>query len=142
MARFLNSTDSVYIFLCNQIEEYVKFVNQIINDKDFLICIGKLLPFDKVAKVSMAVLPEKQMIGEMGIVIMRMDFEPSLFSLAVSLTIDREKDILQEYTIFLTACKTIIELQDYVKDREFRKQVMEHCSKKVFLNKEIQHISL
>lgn len=124
-------TDKARIFLPNQIEEYVEFVNQVINDEDFLRCIRELLPFDKMANASMTILPEKQMVRKMGVNVMRMDFEPALFSLAVSITVDTWEGQLQEYIFFLTACKTITELQDYVKGSLFRKQVTEQFSKKI-----------
>lgn len=136
MVRFLNTTDRVHIFLRDQIEAYVKFVNQVINDEDFLKSVEKLLPFDGMAGVSMTVLPEKQVLKKMGVMIMRMDFEPALFSLAVSIMINRGKEQLQEHIIFLTACKTIVELQNYVKGSEFRLQVTEQCCKKVIGYKE------
>lgn len=78
----------------------------------------------------------------MGIVVMRMNFEPEIFSLAVSMTINKGNDLLNEYTIFLTACKTITELKNYVKSIEFREQILEQCSKKILTNEEIQNISL
>lgn len=124
-------TDKARVFLHNQIEEYVEFVNQVINDEDFLRCIRELLPFDKMANASMTILPEKQMIRKMGVNVMRMDFEPALFSLAVSITVDTWEGQLQEYIFFLTACKTITELQDYVKGSLFREQVTEQFSKKI-----------
>lgn len=142
MVRYLNVTDRVHIFLRNQIEVYVKFVNQVMNDEDFLRCMEKLLPFDGMANTSMTVLPEKQVLQKMGIVVMRMGFEPALFSLAVSITINREKKQQQEYIIFLTACKTIVELQNYVKGSEFRLQVTEQCCKKVMGSKDMQDILL
>lgn len=62
MAKYLNSTEKKYMFLLDQIEEYIKFVNQVINDKDFGECMRKLLPFDRMARASMTILPEKQVI--------------------------------------------------------------------------------
>lgn len=142
MAKYLNSTEKKYMFLLDQIEEYIKFVNQVINDKDFGECMRKLLPFDRTARASMTILPEKQVIKKMGIVVMRMNFEPEIFSLAVTMTINKGNDLLNEYTIFLTACKTITELKNYVKSIEFREQILEQCSKKILTNEEIQNISL
>lgn len=129
MANNSNSTDKSQTYLHHQIEEYVKFVNQVIYDNDFLECIKKTLPFDEIVNASMTMLPDKQIIKKMGVNVMRMDFEPALFSLAVSITIDKGSNQLQEYSTFITACKTIVELQDYVKDPQFREQVTELFSK-------------
>lgn len=38
---------------------------------------------------------------------------------------------MQEYTIYITACKTIAELQDYVKSPQFREQVTEQFCKSI-----------
>ena len=62
----------------------------------------------------------------MGVIIMRMDMEPPLFTLAVTLTIDRNGEGMQEYSVFLTACKTIEELQEYVNRKVFRDDMITH----------------
>lgn len=46
-------------------------------------------------------------------------------------TIDKGNDQMQEYTIYITACKTIAELQDYVKSPQFREQVTEQFCKSI-----------
>lgn len=131
MASNLNTTDKKQTYLNHQIEEYVKFVNQIIYDEDFMECMQKILPFDEIVKASMTTLPDKQIIRQMGVNVMRMDLEPALFSLGVSITIDKGNNQLQEYTIYITACKTIAELQDYVKSPQFREQVTEQFCKSI-----------
>lgn len=131
MASNFNKTDKKQTYLHHQIEKYVKFVNQIIYDEDFLECMQKILPFDEIVNASMTTLPDKHMIRQMGVNVMRMDFEPALFSLGVFVTIDKGNDQMQEYTIYITACKTIAELQDYVKSPQFREQVTEQFCKSI-----------
>lgn len=132
MDKEIISTNRIKVFLSDNIEKFTGFVNQVIRDEEFLKCVRELLPFDGVAYASMNVVPEKQVVRKMGIIIMRMDMDPSLFSLAVTITIDRGNDGKQhDISVFLTACKTIEELQEYVNGEKFRKGVIEQCGNKM-----------
>lgn len=119
-------TDNTKVLSLDNVGKFVDFVNQVIHDEEFLRCVEELLPFDGAAHASMNIIPEKQLIKKMGVMIVRMDLEPSLFSLAV--TIDKGGEGLQGVSIFLTACKTIEELQAYVSGDQFREEVIEQCS--------------
>lgn len=121
-------TDSTKVLSLDNVGKFVDFVNQVIHDEEFLRCVEELLPFDGAAHASMNIIPEKQLIKKMGVMIVRMDLEPSLFSLAVTITIDKGGEGLQGVSIFLTACKTIEELQAYVSGDQFREEVIEQCS--------------
>lgn len=125
-------TDSMKAFFLDNVEKFVDFVNQVLHDEEFLRCVDDLLPFDGAAHASMNIIPEKQLIKKMGVMIVRMDLEPSLFSLAVTITIDKDGEGLQGFSIFLTACKTIEELQEYVSEEQFREEVIEQ-----FINRNI-----
>ena len=129
MGKEIISTNWVRAFLNDNIEKFAGFVNQVIHDEEFLKCVRELLPFDGVTCASMNVMSEKQIVRRMGIIIMRMDMEPSLFSLAVTITIGREHEEPHEIWAFLTACKSIGELQEYVKGEQFSKAVIAHCGK-------------
>lgn len=132
------STNRLKVFLSDNIENFIGFVNQVIHDGEFLKCVRGLLPFDGMANASMNVVPEKQAVKKMGVLIMRMDLNPSLFSLAVTITIDRkDSEELQDVSVFLTACKTIEELQKYVNGDDFREGVIEQCGNKVICDGEL-----
>lgn len=138
MDKEINSTNRVKAFLTDNIEKFAGFVNQVIHDEEFLKCVRELLPFDGVAYASMNVVPEKQIVRKMGIIIMRMDMEPSLFSLAVTITIDRgNNEKPHDISVFLTACKTIEELQEYVNGDKFREEVIEQCGNKTICDDEL-----
>ena len=64
------STNRVQAFLTDNIEKFAGFVNQVIHDEEFLKCVRELLPFDGVAYASMNVVPEKQVVKKMGIIIL------------------------------------------------------------------------
>lgn len=121
-------TDRTKVLSLDNVGKFVDFVNQVIHDEEFLRCVEELLPFDGAAHASMNIIPEKQLIKKMGVMIVRMDLEPSLFSLAVTITIDKGGEGVQGVSIFLTACKTIEELQAYVSGEQFREEVIEQCS--------------
>lgn len=65
------STNGGKAFLADNIENFAGFVNQVIHDEEFLKCVKELLPFDGVAYASMNVVPEKQVVRKMGIIIIR-----------------------------------------------------------------------
>lgn len=138
MDKEIISINRVKAFLSDNIEKFAGFVNQVIYDEEFLKCVRELLPFDGMVYVSMNVLPEKQIVRKMGIIVMRMDLDPSLFSLAVTITIDRGNNEKQhDISVFLTACKTIEELQEYVNGDKFRKEVIKQCGNKIKYDDEL-----
>ncbi len=112
-------------FLAETVGKFAGFVNQVIHDDDFLTCVGELLPFDGMAYAWMNVLPVEKPVRKMGVMVMRMDVEPPLFSLAVNMTIDRGGGRMSDVQVFLDACKTIEELQEAVKDGKFEEKIME-----------------
>lgn len=131
MNKEIISTDEVKAFLSDNMEKFARFANQVIRDEKFLKCAEELLPFDGVAHASMNVAPEVQTIKKMGVTIMRMDLEPPLFSLAVTISIDWNNEGLSDISVFLTACKTIKELQEYVNGEKFREEVTEQSERAV-----------
>ena len=128
------SSKSVKATLSDILEKFIEFANLVIHDEEFLKCVNGLLPFGGVAHASMNVVPERQTIKKMGVMVMRMDMEPPLFSLAVSMTIDKDGKGLQDYSVFLTACKTIEGLQEYVNKKVFREDVISHFDKEFMCN--------
>lgn len=134
MNKEIISANRINAFLTENIEKFSGFVGQVIHDKEFLECVEKLLPFDGVACASMNVVPEKQGVKKLGAIVMRMDLNPPLFSLAVTMTLDGSYKDLHDISVFMTACKTIKELQEYVNDKKFREEVMEQCRNRIFRN--------
>lgn len=137
MDKELNSTNNVKEFLYDYIEKYVRFVNQAIHDNEFLECMRRLLPFDSMTHVSINMVSGKTNVRKMGLAVMRMDIEPSVFSLAVTMTFDDGSGKCDDTFVFITACKTIEELQHYVKGGNFRRMVLDLCRKKAVYNTEI-----
>ena len=131
MEKGFISIQSVRTSLSDNMERFIEFANQVIHDEEFLKCVDSLLPFGGVAHASMNVVAERQPIKKMGVIIMRMDMEPPLFTLAVTLTIDRNGEGMQEYSVFLTACKTIEELQEYVNTKVFRDDLITHFNNRL-----------
>lgn len=62
---------------------------------------------------------------------MRMDIEPPLYSMAVTLQLKGEYGIVQNHSVFVNACKTIEELQQLVTEERFKKEVLSLCEEKV-----------
>lgn len=127
MDKELISTCRVKAFLSANVENFARFADQVIHDEEFLKCAEELLPFEGMACASMNVLPERQAVRKMGVMLMRMDLEPPLFSLAVTVTTDVDGAARQDVSVFLAACKSIAELQAYVKGGKFREDVVEQC---------------
>lgn len=127
-------------FLSDNIEKFVSFASQVIHNEDFLKCTRKLLPFDGMAYAPMNMMPGKQVVRKMGVMIMRMDLSPALFSLAVTITTERgNNEKPQDISVFLAACKTIDELQEYVGGAKFKEEVVELCSDKIAHEDELLH---
>lgn len=138
MDKEIISANRVKAFLTDNIEKFAYFVKQVFHDEEFLKGVRELLPFDRVAYASMNVVPDKQVVRKMGIIIMRMDMEPSLFSLAVTITIDSEhNEELYDISVFLTACKTLEELHEYINGDKFREEVLEQCGNKTICDDEL-----
>lgn len=128
MDKKISSTNKGKAFLSKNIGNFANFVNQVIHNEEFLKCVRNLLPFDGEAYASMNIVSEKQVVRKMGVLVMLMDKEPSLFSLAVTITTDRgNKEKKHDIIVFLTVCKSIEALQEYISGKRFREDVVEQC---------------
>ena len=67
----------------------------------------------------------------MGVSVMRMDIEPSLYSLAITLMFKGNDGIMQNHSIFINACKTIKELQKLVTEENFKKEILILCKERI-----------
>ena len=121
--------NKVKAVLTDNIGAFSRFAEQVIHDREFLNCAQALLPFDGVAEAEMKIAPHRAVVRKMGLIVMRMDMTKSLYALAVSLTTCIDEDE-EDLAVFLTAGKTIDELQEYVRTDRFRRDVIEQCGNK------------
>ena len=106
--------------ISNQIKEYIEFVSNCLDNDDFVDAMNELLPFDNCVQSKMKVADDTSVVKSMGLSIMRMEIDPPLFSLGVSIEIaDRGGNGTTNSTTFMVACKTIEELREYVQTDEF-----------------------
>lgn len=117
--------------LQKNVEDYAKFVFQVLHDETFLVDLDKTLPFDKMVHATMNIASNHTIIKKMGVSVMRMDIEPPLYSMAVTLQLKGEYGIVQNHSVFVNACKTIEELQQLVTEERFKKEVLSLCEEKV-----------
>jgi len=106
--------------ISNQIKEYIEFVSKCLDNDDFVDAMNELLPFDNCVQSRMKLAGDTSVVKSMGLSIMRMEIDPPLFSLGVSIEIaDRGGNGTTSSTTFMVACKTIEELREYVQTDEF-----------------------
>ena len=117
--------------LLQNIGDYIKFVSQVLHDENFLIELNKAMPFDKMISATMNIGANGGVIKKMGVSVMRMDIEPSLYSLAITLMFKGNDGIMQNHSIFINACKTIKELQKLVTEEKFKKQILILCEERI-----------
>jgi hypothetical protein len=115
--------------------EYTEFVARCLDDEEFVKTMNKLLPFDKVAQAKLRIVDDASPVKSMGLSIMRMELDPPLFSLGISIEIagseGNEGNEATNYTIFIAACRTLEELREYVKSDAFSIQVRENFEKQI-----------
>ncbi len=99
---------------------YVDFVNICLKNENFVLAMHALLPFDNFASDSLLVLDNNTGLSKMGVAVMRIDIDPDLFSLGISLEID-EGECNPPYacTTLLTECMTLEDLRKQVLTEEF-----------------------
>lgn len=104
----------------NRVMGYIKFVSKCLYNDDFVNAMNELLPFDNCVQSRMKMADDTSVVKSMGLSIMRMEIDPPLFSLGVSIEIaDRGGNGTTNSTTFMVACKTIEELRGYVQTDEF-----------------------
>ena len=138
MNKEIIPSNSMTECLLKHVEDYTKFVSQILHDEAFLVELDKALPFDKMVHATMNIASNHTPIKKMGVSVMRMDIEPPLYSMAVTLQIKGKDDIVQNHSIFINACKTIKELQQLVTRENFKQEVLSLCEERVLENSELQ----
>lgn len=118
-------------YLLKSVEDYVTYVRQVLHDETFLVELNRTLPFDKMVHATKNLGTNDLGIRKMGISVMRMDIEPPLYSLAVTLMFKGADGLMQNHSIFINACKTIAELRQLTAEEDFRKEVLSLCEERV-----------
>ena len=131
---------SVEMILCQKEKDAVKK-----NKKEFLNFVAKSLDSGSIAKASEALLPfdnfvsakqyfvdESSLIRSMGFSLMRMEMEPSTFSLGISIEIcGGSYNNKTNSTLFITAFKTMTQLSEYVRSDGFSSTVTEYFESEI-----------
>ena len=113
-------------------KEYVEFVDRCLDNEDFIKVVNELLPFDNVAQAKLKIVDDASPVKSLGLSIMRMDPETPLFSLGISIDLlGGEENKAVNSTIFISACRTLEELREYVKSDAFSMQVKEYFDKQI-----------
>lgn len=127
---YMNGNDTSK-YLLKSVEDYVAFVRQVLYDETFLVKLNRAMPFDKMVHATKNMGMNSLGIKKMGISVMRMDIEPPLYSLAVTITFKDGEGLMQNHSIFINACKTIEELQQLAGEEDFKKEVMALCEERI-----------
>jgi len=116
-------------------EMFMQFAAQCLSCEDFIRAMNVLLPFDKVARMKLKMTNDDSPVEFIGLSVMRMDFQPSLFMFGISIDIiEGANNKAINSTIIISACKTLEQLREYVKSDRFSRQVMENFSKQIELS--------
>lgn len=111
----------------NRAKEFTEYVARCLDDDDFVDAMNNLLPFDKCVQSKMKLEDDVSIVNSIGLSVMRMEIDPPLFSLGVSMEIEGSKDNeATNSTVFIAACRTIEELRAYVRTEDFVKQTKEN----------------
>lgn len=138
MNKEIIPSDSMTGGLLKNVEDYTTFVSQVLHDETFLVELNKTLPFDKMVHAIMNIASNHTPIKKMGVSVMRMDIEPPLYSMAVTLQVKSKDGIVQNHSIFIYACKTIKELRQLVKGENFKQEVLSLCEERILKNSNLQ----
>lgn len=106
---------------------FIDFVKKCLDTEEFINCVNALLPFDKFAQAKLRIVNDASRVKSLGMSIMRIEFEPALFSLGINIEIvEREHGCSQNQTVFVSACQSMDDLRRYAKSDDFATAVTEH----------------
>lgn len=117
-------------FVRSMMGRYLAFVGLCLYDEGYIETMENLLPFDHFARAKLTLRGVESKIKSLGVSVMRMDFEPSVFSLGISIEIEggnRRNDT----TILISAYRTLEQLREYVQTDDFEKVVSENFEKQI-----------
>lgn len=114
------------------LEFFLQYATMCLENEEYVNAINALLPFDNFLQIKEKNKYDNSLVESMGLSIMRMDFEPSVFSLGACLEITEGRyNQAINTTILISAGKTLEEIKEYVKTGDFAKQVRENFEKLV-----------
>ena len=112
--------------------EYKEFVAMCLEKEDFVKAMNNLLPFDNVLQAKLKIVDNTSPVKSVSLCIMRMEPESPIFSLGICIEIAGSEDNNAiNSTIFISACRTLEELKEYVKSEPFSMQVKENFEKQI-----------
>lgn len=116
----------------NMMDRYLSFVTLCLYNDRYTETINNLLPFDNFARAKLKQNNKASIIKSLGMSVMRMDFEPAIFSLGISIEIEEGKyNRGNETTILVTACRTLEQLREYVRTEDFENMVRGYFDKQI-----------
>ena len=116
----------------SMMDRYMSFVTLCLYNERYIETINNLLPFDNFARAKLKQDNKESKVKSLGMSVMRMDFEPAIFSLGISIEIERgEYNSGNEITILVTACRTLEQLREYVRTDDFETVVMENFYRQI-----------
>lgn len=106
---------------------FVAFVKETLHDQAFQNTMKSLLPFDGFAHAKMDVHDNEICdLKQLGISIMRMDIDGENYSLGITIQ-KAEKNV----TVFITACKSLQELQKMADAQSFMEKVRSYVEEQL-----------
>ena len=97
-------------------ELFLHYLTMYLAEEEYVDAINALLPFDNCVEIKEKNKYDQSLVKSMGLTFMRMDFEPSVFSLGACLEIAEGKyNKATNTTIFFLFGKTLNEITTYVK---------------------------
>lgn len=113
-------------------KEFLNFVVKSLDSKSIAKASEALLPFDNFVSAKQCFVDESSLIRSMGFSLMRMELEPSTFSLGISIeicggTYNNKTDSI----LLITAFKTMTQLSEYVRSDGFSSTVTEYFESEI-----------
>lgn len=116
----------------NMMDRYLSFVTLCLYNDRYTETMNNLLPFDNFARAKLKQNQKVSKVKSLGMSVMRMDFEPTIFSLGISIEIEEGKyNRGNDTTILVTACRTLEQLRQYVRTEDFEKVVRGNFDKQI-----------
>ena len=114
------------------LELFLHYLMLYLEEEEYVNAINALLPFDNCVEIKERNRYDQSLVISMGLTVMRMDFEPSVFSLGACLEIAEGKyNKAINTTIFISSGKTLKEIKEYVKTEDFAKKVRKNFENQV-----------
>lgn len=116
----------------NKVKEFIEYISKCLDDDVFVDAINDLLPFDKCVQSKMKMENSASIVKSMGLSIMRMEIDPPLFALGVSIEFaESVENKAVCSTTFIAACRTLEDLRNSVKSDAFSLQVRNNLEKQI-----------